>query len=99
MSAKPILAPEAEQDIADAYDWYEARRPGLGEDFLSCVDACIQGICRNPEMYAVVHQAYRRALLRRFPYAVFYEHTGDLVTVYSVFHTSQDPTKWRQRLP
>jgi plasmid stabilization system protein ParE len=99
MSAKSILVPEAEQDIADAYDWYEARRPGLGEDFLSCVDACIQAICRNPEMCAVVHQAYRRALLRRFPYAVFYEHTGDLVTVYSVFHTSQDPAKWRQRLP
>jgi plasmid stabilization system protein ParE len=99
MSAKPILVPEAEQDVAVAYDWYEARRPGLGEDFLSCVDACIQAICRNPEMYAIVHQTYRRALLRRFPYAVFYEHTGDLVTVCSVFHTSRNPAKWRQRLP
>ena len=50
-------------------------------------------------MYTVVHEAYRRALLRRFPYAIFYEHTGDLVPVYSVFHTSQNPAKWRQRLP
>jgi len=33
MAAKLVLAPEAEQDIAVAYDWYEMRRPGLGEDF------------------------------------------------------------------
>jgi len=50
-------------------------------------------------MYAVVHESYHRALARRFPYAIFYEHTGDVVTIYSVFHTSQDPAKWRQRVP
>lgn len=44
MAAELILAPEAEQDIAEAYGWYEGRRLGLGEDFLSCVDACIEGI-------------------------------------------------------
>jgi hypothetical protein len=47
MAAELIFAPEAEQDIAEAYAWYEDRRAGLGEDFLSCVDACIQTIvCR-----------------------------------------------------
>ena len=99
MAAKPLFIPEAERDVADAYDWYQARRAGLGEDFLSCVDACVQALCRSPEMYAVVHETYRRALVRRFPYAIFYEHAGDVVTVYSVFHTSRDPAKWRQRLP
>jgi hypothetical protein len=32
MAAELIIAPEAEQDIAEAYDWYESRRVGLGED-------------------------------------------------------------------
>jgi len=50
-------------------------------------------------MYAVVHEGYRRSLVRRFPYAVFYEHVESTVTVYAVFHTSRDPEKWRQRLP
>lgn len=99
MAAELIFVPEAEQDIAEAYAWYEARRVGLGEEFLSCVDACIQAICRRPEMHRVIHQAYRRALIRRFPYAVFYEYINPLVTVYSLFHTSRDPHKWRQRLP
>ncbi len=99
MAAELIIAPEAEQDIADAYGWYEDRRVGLGEEFLSCVDACIQAICRTPELHAQIHENYRRGLVRRFPYAVFYEYAADAVTVYCVFHTSQDPDKWRPRLP
>jgi len=99
MAAKLAIAPEAELDIAEAYVWYEGRRVGIGEEFLSSVDACIQSIRRQPEMYPIVHEGYRRALIRRFPYAVFYEHDGTTVTVYSVFHTSRDPAKWRQRLP
>jgi plasmid stabilization system protein ParE len=98
MAAELITAPEAEQDIFDAYLWYERQRPGLGEDFLTCVDACIQAICRTPGMHAKVLGDYRRGLVRRFPYAVFYEHVGGTVTVYAVFHTAQDPDKWRQRL-
>lgn len=70
----------------------------MGEDFLTRVDACIQNICRMPELYEKIHEEYRRALVRRFPYAVFYEYTGGKVIVYSIFHTSQDPKKWRLRL-
>ena len=97
MPAELIFSPEVEQDLTEAYDWYEGRRPGLGEEFLNCVDACIQAICRNPEIHATVHADYRRGLVRRFPYSVFYEYGDDTVTVYGVFHNSRDPEKWRQR--
>jgi len=99
MAVKLIIAPEAEQDIDEAYGWYEGRRIGLGEEFLGCVDACLQAVCRTPEMYATVHENYRRALVRRFPYAVFYEFADETVTVYCIFHTSRNPDKWRLRLP
>lgn len=98
MAVKLIIAPAIEQDISEAYAWYEERRVGLGEEFLSCVDACIQAICRMPEMYAVVYENYRRAFVRRFPYSIFYEYTSNTVTVYCVFHNSRDPQKWRERL-
>ncbi|WP_368665436.1 type II toxin-antitoxin system RelE/ParE family toxin [Chlorobium sp. KB01] len=93
-----ILLPEAQKDISDAYWWYEDRRDGLGEEFLGCLDACIQTICRSPELYPVVHEHYHRALVRRFPYAVFYEQSIQSISVYSIFHTSQDPMKWHSRL-
>ncbi len=99
MAADLILAPEAQRDLAEAYDWYEDRRVGLGEEFLSRVDACIRGILRNPKMYSMVHESFHRRLVRRFPYAVFYEFVDGRVTVYCVFHTARDPAKWRRRLP
>ena len=77
-----ILLPDAERDIAEGYDWYEKREPGLGEELLRCVDACFLSIRRNPEMYAFAHESYRRALVRRFPYAIFYEHFEDTITIY-----------------
>jgi plasmid stabilization system protein ParE len=98
MAGKLIIAPEAEQDISEAFAWYESRRIGLGEEFLSCIDACIQAICRMPEMYAVIYENYRRGLVRRFPYSVFHECANDTVTVYCVFHNSRDPQKWQERL-
>ncbi|MBV5272740.1 MAG: type II toxin-antitoxin system RelE/ParE family toxin [Lamprocystis purpurea] len=99
MAAELVIAPEVAQDIAEAYGWYEGRRCGLGEEFLSCVDARIQAICRMPEINARVHKEYRRALVRRFPYAVFYEYVADTVTVFCIFHTARSPEKWRRRLP
>jgi toxin ParE1/3/4 len=71
----------------------------LGEEFLSSVDACLESIRRRPEMYPVVYEGYRWALIRRFSYGVFYERSEATVTIYAVFHTSRDPEKWKQRLP
>lgn len=98
MAADCVIAPEVELDISEAYGWYEGHRSGLGEEFLSCVDACIQRIRRTPDAHAKVHQEYRRALVRRFPYAVFYDYSEGTVTIYCIFHTSRDPEKWRRRL-
>jgi plasmid stabilization system protein ParE len=98
MAAKLVVAPEAEQDLCEAYAWYEEQRAGLGEDFLSSIDACIQRIRRNPDIYEIVHESYRRALVRRFPYAVFFDYSDDTVTVYCIFQTARDPEKWRRRL-
>jgi plasmid stabilization system protein ParE len=99
MAADVVLAPEAHLDIAEAYVRYESRRPGLGEEFLSSLDASMESLRRLPEMCQVVHGVYRRALIRRFPYAVFYEYAAARITVYAVFHASRDPQKWRERLP
>jgi hypothetical protein len=98
MSVEIFLSREAEQDIAEAYIWYNSRRNGLGEDFLSCLDAFIESIRRTPEMYAIVYKTFRRGLVRRFPYAVFYEYEESKLYIFGIFTTSRDPGKWHQRL-
>jgi plasmid stabilization system protein ParE len=99
MAVELIVAPEVELDLTEAYAWYESRRVGLGEEFLSAVDASMERIRREPATYARVHEEYRRALIRRFPYAIFFESAETTVTVYALFHTSRDPEKWQLRLP
>jgi plasmid stabilization system protein ParE len=101
MTEPPILLPEAKEDVADAYLWYEEQSPGLGREFLRCVETGILSIRRNPLIHPTVHQAYRRSLVRRFPFAIFFEFvpSQNRCVVYSVFHCSQDPEKWRSRLP
>jgi len=101
MTEPPRLTRDAEADVAGAYQWYEEQSLGLGLEFLSCVETALLSIERAPLMYPVVHETYRRALVRRFPYGIFYEfdQEHDECVVYAVFHCSQDPDKWRSRLP
>lgn len=98
MAADFSLTPEAGQDIDEAYAWYENQRAGLGEEFLGCVDVCIGRICKNPEWYPVAYRHYRRALVRRFPYAAFFDSSEERLVVMAILHTARDPHKWRQRL-
>lgn len=92
------VLPAAEQDMTEAYDWYEGREFGLGSEFLRCVDACFNSIQRNPGLYQIEYETYRRAVVRRFPYVVFYEYNEQEIIIYAVFHCSQNPQKWRSRL-
>jgi hypothetical protein len=65
MTIKLKLAPEVEQDVSDACYWYNERRVGVGSEFLTCVDACFQSICRNPKMHPIVYDDCRRGLVRK----------------------------------
>lgn len=98
MAGRIEITAEAERDLLDAYDWYERFRVGLGEEFLLCVDARIESILRSPMAHEIVVDAFRRALVRRFPFAIFYEYDGATVVIYGVLHTARDPDKWRRRL-
>lgn len=98
MPAELILTPAAVQDVAEAWSWYEGQRSGLGEEFITCLDACLAATQRMPEMHARIYEDFRRALVRRFPYAVFYEYETGTITIYAVFHTSRNPGKWMHRL-
>jgi plasmid stabilization system protein ParE len=92
-----IIRPEAEADLVNARDWYERQREGLGAAFLLCVEEVLERIGRTPEMYTVVYHDVRRALTRRFPYAVYYRIAGTEVVVLGILHTRRDPHEWQSR--
>lgn len=93
-----IIRPEAEFDIQDAFEYYEAQSSGLGSEFVRAIDACLSGIGRNPQAYPVVYKQARRALIRRFPYGILYVINQDVIVVLACFHGRRNPKTWQDRL-
>ena len=92
-----IIRPEAELDLADTFAWYEEQAKGFGTSFLDAAEEILERVQANPRLYPIVHKSVRRALMRRFPYAVFYVETNDSITILSVMHGKRDPEHWRKR--
>ncbi len=98
MTATLIVQPEAEADLGEAFRWYEARRHGLGHEFLAEVSRTFSRIAEQPLRNAPVHREARRALLRRFPYAALYVARGERVFVLSVLHQRRNPSLAKARV-
>lgn len=97
MSLKVYLRPEAEADIEDAATWYDRQRKGLGQEFLDDVLVALDTISENPNIYPVVYRQSRRAVVRRFPFGIFYRVDEGLVVVLAVMHGSRHPRRWKKR--
>lgn len=97
MSRTLVLRRVARREFDEAVDWYDQQRAGLGSEFIEEVNRVFEGLCAHPERFAVVHEDLREALVRRFPYAVYYRVEPDQVVVVAVIHTSRDPAAWQSR--
>jgi plasmid stabilization system protein ParE len=84
-------------DVEAAFEWYENERAGLGVEFLNELRAAYNRIAEGPLKYQELRGAIRRALLRRFPYAVYFAVEADVVVIVAVLHASRDPAEWQRR--
>lgn len=83
----------AKEDLEIAFAWYEDQRYGLGFEFLDCVEAAIETILQMPKLYARHHADFRRTLVRRFPFSIFYTLEKEEIVVHAVFDNRQDPAR------
>jgi len=85
-----FLSP-VEDEAFCAYSWYEKKSKGLGEDFLRVFYANATELTRNPLIYRKIYKNFRRRLMRRFPYAIYF-HTADKeIIVHALLHTARNP--------
>ena len=89
--------PEARTELLAARRWYGTARPGLGAAFVDEIDRLIDQVRRAPDLFPVVHRDIRRAMVRRFPYGIFYRHTSASILVLSVSHLKRNPRRWQSR--
>lgn len=88
---------EAEADLAEAFRYYESCRPGLGQEFLMCVEAALSAIQRQPSRFRVVHATVMRAMMHRFPYGIYFIVRDQKVIVLAVMHARRAPSNWQGR--
>ncbi|MBP2294506.1 type II toxin-antitoxin system RelE/ParE family toxin [Azospirillum rugosum] len=94
-----VFTKAARQELFDAIDWYESRRPGLGQRFADEVGALTERMAASPQQFPVIRQNIRKAPVRSFPYRLIFRTTLDIVQVIACFHTSRSPMTWQSRLP
>ena len=97
MKYRLLVRRRAKADVRVAARWYEIQRPGLGREFVAEVDAALNHVGENPLQYQVLHREARRAIVHRFPYAVFYRIEASKIVILCVSHLHRDPMSWRAR--
>ena len=96
MARRVVFRPQAEDEALEVRQWYESRRPGLGKEFGQAADAVVARIAANPRAFPRVQNETRRAVLSRFPYAIYFRVAEDEIVVLAI-HGRQHPSRWQTR--
>jgi hypothetical protein len=87
------IAAVAALELAEAHDWYEQEEPGLGAELLAEFAIVRKRVLGRPLSFPRVDVDTRRALLKRFPYGVYFVVEEDVVSVTAFFHGRRDPDR------
>jgi plasmid stabilization system protein ParE len=74
-----------------------AKAPGVGFRVLKVIEEAVTAIQRAPQLHPVIHRNTRSALLRRFPYGIYYRVYADVIVVVACMHGRRNPRRWQSR--
>ncbi len=97
MKRRVSIRPEAQRDITEAAAWYERREQGVGTRFKNEVRTTSRRIGENALMFPAIDTRLRRALLRGFPYSMYFIVEADSVIILAVLHQHRHPETWNIR--
>jgi plasmid stabilization system protein ParE len=90
--------PEVERELGEVRDYYEKRSPGLGAQFIDEFERQVLQIAATPGRWMVVKSDIRRALMRRFPYIIYFRQLkSDQIRVTVVRHQRRHPAYGLER--
>jgi plasmid stabilization system protein ParE len=84
-------------DLRSAFEYYAELQQDLADDFLKEAKIAINSILTGPLHFQKVFLELRKVNLHRFPYAVFYIVTDDVIVVVAIMHLRRHPNVWQTR--
>jgi toxin ParE1/3/4 len=97
MTPRLLLEPEAEAEFLEAGRWYAARNPAIAVAFRNSVERTLDAVEQAPQQFPIALRDIRKALVRRFPYVVYYVILSDVISVIAIIHGRREPRRWRER--
>ena len=100
MVFKIIIKDDAELELMEAIDYYNAINENLSKEFVKLFFDSLTSISQNPFLYQKVYKNIRQCVMLKFPYILYYTVNGQTeeVAIYAVYHTSRNPKIWKKRL-
>jgi len=98
---KPVrVHPQAKAEWDHAIAYYESQIAGLGLEFHTKVEQAIPKIQQAPQTWPPHGVApFRKYLLERFPYLIFYLERDQDIWIVAVAHAKRRPDYWKKRKP
>ena len=87
----------AEQELAEAIQYYEKLEEGLGLRFYSEIRNAIDRIVAFPSAWYPIGGNSPRCRTKVFPYGVIYELRKDEILITSISCLHRDPKSWKDR--
>jgi plasmid stabilization system protein ParE len=88
----------AKMDIYHAKKWYNLQKHNLGTEFIDEIDNVYERIKFNPNQFPIIKKDIRKAVVKRFPYCLYYVVEPEIIRIFAVFHNSRNPIIWKQRV-
>ena len=92
------ISEDARADLNQGFLFYEAQEAGLGDYFVACLRADIEGLKVSGGVHRVVYADYHRLLSKVFPHGVFYTMESGTAVVWAVLDLRRDPEWIREQL-
>jgi len=91
------LSDEAEQDFDESYKYYSNKSEKVAGKFRQQVNSCFEKIAKNPEGYPKTEYGFRKYVMKKFPFVIYYGVKAFVIGVVAIFHASRDTEIWKSR--
>ncbi|MCL5289711.1 MAG: type II toxin-antitoxin system RelE/ParE family toxin [Eubacteriales bacterium] len=94
-----VFLEPARVEFFDAIEYYNSQSEGLGFEFSGEVQATIERIVQYPEAWSPISKRTRRCRMKKFPYGVIYQVSGETILIIAIMHLHRNPQSWKARIP
>lgn len=100
MAYSIVLKKQVHQSLLDAMDWYEGQSAGLSLELSTEFYDTLQKLADNPHRHILLHEMFRRILMKRFPYKIVFaiDEPRQRVVVVAFWHVKRNPEALKKLL-